>query len=161
MTRSRTALLLAAACSGLVAAVHVGTAFGGAAWYRFFGAPQLAAMMERHEAALPFFLTMALALMFTAWGLYALSGARVLRRLPRVRLVLLVIGAIYALRGLLLPVELVGVMRGRDVPLRMLAFSAFSALTGALYLVGAAPRPETRPRPARPARGGRRSRRRG
>jgi len=149
MARTRTALLLAAACSGLVAAAHVGIAFGGARWYRFFGAPSLAARMERGEAVLPTLLTLALALVFTAWALYALSGAGVLRRLARARTVLLGIGAIYALRGLLLLVDLVVVLRGGSVPARAFAFSAFSLLTGALYLVGAAHRPATRPAPQR------------
>jgi hypothetical protein len=152
MTRSRTALILAAACSGLVAAVHVGTAFGGAAWYRFFGAPSLAARMERGEAVLPTFLSLALALMFTAWGLYALSGAGILRRLPRSRPTLLVIGAIFALRGLQLVADAAALLRGGAVPARMLFFSAFSGLTGALYIIGAAPRPATRPAPRRRSR---------
>jgi hypothetical protein len=152
MARTRTALLFAAACSGLVAAVHAGTAFGGAAWYRFFGAPTLAARMERGEVVLPTILTLALTLVFTAWGLYALSGAGVLRRLSRARPVLLGIGALYALRGLQLLVDLVVVLRGGSVPARAFAFSAFSALTGALYLIGAGYRPATRPAPLRPRR---------
>lgn len=149
MTRTRTALLLAATCSWIVAAVHFGAAVGGAPWFRFFGAPSLAARLERGDVVLPTVLALGLALMFAAWGLYALSGAGALHRLPRARTVLLVVGAIYALRGLMLVVEVASALRGRDVPARALAFSAFAALAGALHLAGAAPRPQTRPAPRR------------
>lgn len=152
MRRARMALLLAAACSGLVATVHVGTVFGGAAWYRFFGAPWLAAKVERGDAVLPTAITFALALIFTACGLYALSAAGVLRRLARTRPVLLGIGALYLLRGLMVLPDLAAVIHGGIVPPRLFAFSAFSALAGVLYLVGATYRTRTRPAPLRSRR---------
>lgn len=154
--RTRTALTLAACCSGLVAAIHVGTAFGGAAWYRFFGAPSLAARVERGEVVLPTLLTLALALLFTAWALYALSGAGLLRRLAHARTVLLAAGALYTLRGLLLFADLLVALKGGQVPARAFAFSAFSGLTGALHLVGAWPKATPREAPRRKRGKGRR-----
>ncbi len=155
MARARLSLLLGAVCSWIVAAVHGATLVGGAPWYRFFGAPWLAARIERGEAVMPSLLTIGLGLMFLAWGLYALSGAGVLRKLPRARTVLLIIGGLYTLRGLLLVVDLIAVARGTSVPARALFFSAFAAAAGLLHLAGAAPRPPARPLP----RGRRRSRR--
>lgn len=70
--------------------------------------------MERREAVLPTFLS--LALVFMAWGLYALSSAGILRRLPRLHTTLLVIGAIYALRGLQLVVDAAALLRGGAGP---------------------------------------------
>lgn len=147
--RARTALILGAACSGLVAAVHLGTLMAGAAWYRFFGATSLAARVERGDFILPTLLTLVLALAFTAGALYALSGAGLLRRLAHVRPVLLGLGAVYVLRGMQLLVDLLAVLRGGQVPVRAFVFSGFSALAGALHLIGAVPKPATRPAPRR------------
>ena len=80
------------------------------------------------------------ALIFAIWGLYGLSGAGLLRRLPLLRLGLLFIGAIYTLRGLLLiPLLLasLGLLASPEpiLPQALLA-SLVSLLIGCLYLVG-------------------------
>jgi len=80
------------------------------------------------------------ALIFAIWGLYGLSGAGLLRRLPLLRLVLLAIGAIYTLRGLLLvPLLLIslGVLASPEpiLPQALLA-SLVSLSIGCLYLAG-------------------------
>jgi hypothetical protein len=81
------------------------------------------------------------ALIFAIWGLYGLSGAGLIRRLPLLRLGLLVIGAIYTLRGLLLiPLLLasLGLLAAPEpiLPQALLA-SLVSLLIGCLYLAGA------------------------
>ncbi len=83
---------------------------------------------------------MFVALIFAIWGLYGLSGAGLLRRLPLLRLALLVIGAIYTLRGLLLiPLLLasLGLLASPEpiLPQALLA-SLVSLLIGCLYLAG-------------------------
>jgi hypothetical protein len=80
------------------------------------------------------------ALIFAIWGLYGLSGAGLFRRLPLLRLGLLVIGAIYTLRGLLLiPLLLasLGLLASPQpiLPQALLA-SLVSLLIGCLYLAG-------------------------
>jgi len=149
MIRPKTALLLGAGCSGLVAAVHAAALAGGAPWYRWLGAPSLAARIERGDVVLPAILTVVLAVVFLAWALYALSGAGVLHRLPRTRTVLFVVGALYILRGLLLFADIVVAVQGKGVPARAFAFSAFALVAGVLHIVGAAPKPARRPAPRR------------
>jgi hypothetical protein len=84
--------------------------------------------------------SLVVALIFAIWGLYGLSGAGLIRRLPLLRLGLLVIGAIYTLRGLLLiPLLLaaLGLLASPEpiLPQALLA-SLVSLLVGCLYLVG-------------------------
>jgi hypothetical protein len=84
--------------------------------------------------------SLVVALVFAIWGLYGLSGAGLFRRLPLLRLGLLVIGAIYTLRGLLLlPLLLasLGLLASPEpiLPQALLA-SLVSLLIGCLYLIG-------------------------
>jgi hypothetical protein len=80
------------------------------------------------------------ALIFAIWGLYGLSGAGLIRRLPLLRLGLIVIGAIYTLRGLLLiPLLLASLgLLASPAPIlpQALLASLVSLVTGCLYLAG-------------------------
>ena len=102
--------------------------------YHYFGAGELTELAEKGS---PFttLVTAGLVLMFAIWGVYALSGADVVKPLPLLRAVLIAIGVIYVLRGLFLPFELVQVIRG-DQSLRFIVFSAISLAVGVLYLIG-------------------------
>ncbi len=74
----------------------------GPDWFRFFGAPEpLITAYENGNNQLLWF-TLGITAVLTIWGLYALSGAGLIRRLPLLRLGLVVITGIYLLRGLLL-----------------------------------------------------------
>ncbi|MBT9456235.1 MAG: hypothetical protein IV097_06400 [Burkholderiaceae bacterium] len=102
-------LLLAAALSGIAAALHVLIVFGGARWYRFFGAGEGMARMSEAGHWWPPLLTSGIALLLGLWALYALtaSGAwappeSLAWLLPWPRLALALITAIYCLRGLAL-----------------------------------------------------------
>jgi hypothetical protein len=75
-----------------------------------------------------------LVLAFAGFGLYGLSGAGLIRRLPLLRLGLLVIGAIYTLRGLVLIYDLIGLFNG--APLHPAIFSLVALLVGLCYLIG-------------------------
>ncbi len=83
---------------------------------------------------------LAMALVFALCGLYALSGAGLVRRLPLLRLGLLTIGAVYTLRGVsFVPLFLVvlGVLPSPyPVPMSALLSSLVSLIIGLLYLVG-------------------------
>lgn len=132
----RVLLLVAAGCSAAVALLHLAILIMGPPWYRWFGAPSLAAQIERGSVSGPVLLTLAVAAVFVVWAGYALSGAGVVRRLPLLRTGLYAIAAIYLLRGVQVVLEVPAAAQGR-VPARFAVFSAFSALAGAMYLAGA------------------------
>ena len=131
----RVLLLVAAGCSGFVAVLHLAIAIGGPAWYRYFGAPSLAAQIEAGAALVPTTLALAVAAVFIVWACYALSGAGAIRRLPLLRTALFVIAGVFLLRGVQVVPEVAGVARGA-LPGRYPVFSAFSAFAGVVYLLG-------------------------
>ena len=94
-------LVIGAVLSGVAALLHVGIIIGGPAWYRFFGAGErFAAAAEGHWW--PALVTLAIASVLGLWAAYALSGAGAIQALPLLRLALVLITAIYLLRGLTL-----------------------------------------------------------
>lgn len=133
MNMPKHCLVLGGVASILIALLHLALVLRPQ-WYSFFGADEL---VQLHEQGSPFtvLVTVGLALMFAAWGAYALSGAGVVTQLPLVRTVLITIGAIYILRGLLLPSELFkALLTGYSI--RFAVFSTGSLAAGLLYLVG-------------------------
>lgn len=93
-------LRLAAALNGLAALLHVGIVLGGPEWYRFFGAGEPMAAMAARGELLPTVVTIGIAAVLSAWAVYALSGAGIVRRLPFTRAVLVLVTAIYGVRAL-------------------------------------------------------------
>jgi hypothetical protein len=136
-TNRRHLLILAGAIVSGISALHVACAIIGPAAYRYFGAGEHMATQAEAGSPLPFLVTILLALVFGVFAAYALSAAGRIRRLPLVRPVVGTIGAIFALRGLLLFVELVSLVREpASVPSQDPVFSAVSLLVGGLYLIG-------------------------
>lgn len=131
----RVAFYLAAAASCLVALLHLGIALVGSGGYRYFGAPDLAVAAE-HGSLWPATITLLLALLFAMGGTYALSGAGRVRRLPFLRVGLLVFGLVFAARGLLVIPEIVAFALGSLRYNRAVVFSAFSLFTGCCFLFG-------------------------
>jgi len=88
--------------SAIAAVIHLACIFGGPDWYRFLGAREgMAQAAERGEwwaAAI----TLGIAIVLAIWAAYAFSGAGMIGRLPLLRTGLVVISAIYLLRGLAL-----------------------------------------------------------
>jgi hypothetical protein len=138
MNLAKTCLLFGGLASLLITGLHLALALRPQ-WYRSFGAEELA---QLHEQGSPFtvLVTFGLTLMFAAWGAYALSGAGVLGRLPLLRIMLIVISAIYILRSLMLPSELVKAITSSQ-SFRFVLFSAGSLVAGLLYLVGTLAQP--------------------
>jgi len=134
MDISRYCLILGSVASFLIAVLHLALVFKPQ-WYHYFGADKL---VELHEQGSPFtvLVTFGLAIIFAAWGAYALSGAGVIRQLPLLRIVLIAIGIIFILRGLMLPSEIFKVLQS-GYPFRFVVFSTVSLVIGLLYLVGA------------------------
>ncbi len=94
-------LLISGGVLSLIAAVlHLAVIVGGPDWYRFFGAGEAMARMAGEGRLYPTLVTLGIATVLAIWGLYAFSGAGLILRLPLLRTGLLVIAAIYLVRGL-------------------------------------------------------------
>lgn len=88
--------------SAAASLLHLGCIVFGAAWFRFLGAPEpLIRAYESGDMQLVW-ITIGIAGILALWAAYAFSGAGWLRRLPLLRTGLVLIAAIYLLRGSLL-----------------------------------------------------------
>ena len=100
-------LLLGGGLTGAASLLHVAIIFGGPDWYRFFGAGERMARLAAAGSIYPAVVTAGIASILAVWALYAVSGAGLIRRLPFLRVALVVIAAIYLIRGILgIPVVL-------------------------------------------------------
>lgn len=95
-------LVFGGVMSTLAALLHIAIIFGGPAWYRFFGAGEEMATLAAQGSWVPTIIALGIFLILQIWGLYAFSGAGLIRRLPLLRTVLVTVSAIYLIRGLLL-----------------------------------------------------------
>ncbi len=86
----------------MAALLHIGVILGGPDWYRFFGAGEGMAQGAERGAWQPTVITLGIASVLAIWAAYAFSGAGLIARLPLLRTALVVISAIYLLRGLAL-----------------------------------------------------------
>ena len=93
-------LIIGSICSACAAIAHLGCIVFGGEWYRFFGAGEQMAIMAEEGHWYPTVVTLIIVLVLLVWSLYALSGSKVIFRLPFLRLGLLVISFVYLLRGL-------------------------------------------------------------
>lgn len=135
--RGRSLLAVAGTLSALIALLHVVVIVLGPPGYRYFGAPDEFAVMTEQGSLAPAILTGIFAFLFLVWALYAFGGARLIRRPPMVRLGLVVISAVYILRGLSAVPEALLLMRSPGAfPFRFLAFSLVSLGVGLCYAAG-------------------------
>jgi hypothetical protein len=93
-------LLVGGCLSAAAAVAHVAVILGGPDWYRFFGAGEEMASMAQRGSWLPALLTAAIASVLAIWAAYAFAGAGLIGRLPLMRPALVVISAIYLVRGM-------------------------------------------------------------
>ncbi len=128
-------LTLAGIISLLLAVFQVVITFNPA-WSLYFGAPKN--ITDNHP--LLYTTGVIAALFFAMFGLYGLSGAGLIRRLPLLRLGLCTITAIFLLRGLVIIPQLLVVTGLRPavapLPVRFLVSSLVALGIGFLYLVG-------------------------
>jgi hypothetical protein len=128
------ALLVAAGLSATASLLHVGIIFGGAPWYRFFGAGERMVRAAAAGRSYPAVVTALIAAVLALWAVYALSGAGLIPALPLLKPVLCLITAIYLIRGLA-AVPVIALGRPKSV-----AFVVWSSLIciafGAAHLVG-------------------------
>jgi len=98
----RNNVLIIAGCLSFVAAVlHICCIFGGPDWYRFFGAGERMAQLSAAGDWYPTVITLVIAAVLSIWGLYAFSGAGLIIKLPLLRTCLVLITAVYLIRGVL------------------------------------------------------------
>ena len=128
------ALAVAGSLSALVALLHVAIIFGGARWYRFFGAGERMASAAEAGRLYPTVVTALITAVFAVWAVYAFSGAGLLPHLPLRKPVLVFISAVYLGCGLVIAPLLV--RKGFRPPVFVLWSSAISAGIGAAHLVG-------------------------
>ena len=130
-------LILGGILSFAVALLHVVMIFIGAPAYRYFGAGEEMARAAESGSAFPALLTLFLAAIFAVWGFYGLSGAKVIRRLPLLKIALILVGAVYTLRGAAVLQQLFQIAASSaEVAPREIAFSLVSLIIGLAYLVG-------------------------
>ena len=141
LSRDRS-LLYGGLLTGAAALLHAGIILGGPDWYRFFGAGERMARLSARGSRYPILVTAGIAAILGIWALYALSGAGVIRRLPLLRLVLVLIAAVYLIRGAAgIPVVLfvddpyTNELKGRMT--FMVVSSAICVCLGLCYAVGA------------------------
>ena len=94
-------LLAGGILTGVASLLHLAIILGGPGWYRFFGAGEGMARLAARGSTYPAVITAGIAAILGVWTLYALSGAGVIRRLPFLRLALVLIAATYIARGTL------------------------------------------------------------
>ena len=122
------------ALSAFASLAHLLCIWGGADWYRFFGAGErMARQVERGRIA-PTLVTLAIAAMLAVWAGFAFSGAGLLPRWPLLMPALAVITAVYLVRAMALPV-MVRTMPDRGT--RFLVWSSAIVLViGLVHAVG-------------------------
>ncbi len=129
-------LFWGAVASFAAALLHVIVVLVGPAAYSYFGGPELARLADA-GSSIPAAMTLSLAALFTVFGVYGLSGAGILPRLPMLHVVLLIVGGVYAFRGLsVVEQSLSFFLSPESVPLRMPLYSLIALITGGLYIVG-------------------------
>ncbi len=130
-------LKLGGILSFVIALLHLVIIFVGAPAYRYFGAGEDMATAAESGSAFPAIMTLVLVAFFSIWGLYAFSGAGVIRRLPLLRIALLLIGIIYTLRGVFVFQQIFQIATSSvQVAPREVVFSLVSLVIGLAYLVG-------------------------
>lgn len=80
--------------------LHIAIIVGGPDWYLASGAGEAIARLAESGSMYPVFVGSILVSIFLAWSLYALSGAGIIRRLPFLKLFLILIAGLCIVRGL-------------------------------------------------------------
>lgn len=127
-------LVAAAVLSGVAALLHVAIVFGGAPWYRYFGAGERMAAAADAGRAYPTLVTLGIAAVLALWAAYALAGAGLLAGVPLLKWGLAAITAIYLVRGLAI-VPVLAFARAQATP--FLVWSSIICIGyGVVHLVG-------------------------
>ena len=120
-------LIVGGVLSLLAAVLHVAVIIGGPDWYRFFGAGEEMAKMAEQGKFYPGLVTIGIATILVVWAWFAFAGAGLLWAPPLLRTGLILISAIYLLRGLILLPMLI------FMPAQVNGFAVWSSLIVLLY----------------------------
>ena len=127
-------LIVGGVLSAAASLLHLAVIAGGPSWYRFFGAGEELARMAEQGSLTPALMTLGIAAVLAVWAAYAFAGAGLIRRLPLMRTALVLISAVYLLRGLvLIPIFFVS---PDGVPPFVLWSSLIVLVYGVAYAVG-------------------------
>ena len=126
-------------CSGigslLFALLHVAIIVVGPAAYRYFGAANLAPMVEQ-GSFIPAIATGVVAIILGLCSLYAFSGAGLFPTLPLLHVALITIGSVYTLRSLLIFHYIYSLKAGFHPAPRFAVYSIVSLIVGLVHLIG-------------------------
>jgi len=125
-------LLIGGYFSLAFAALQVSGIWWPADAIRYMGGP---VDLSLNKPGLYALLCLALGAIVAVFGLYALSGAGQIRRLPLLRTALITVTVIYLLRGLLAFPQIPVIVKHPDL-VRFLIFSLISLWVGAVYCAG-------------------------
>jgi len=92
-------LIIAGGLSFFASLLHIACIFGGPEWYLFFGAGERMAQLASVDDPYPTIVTLVISSILAVWGLYAWSGAGLIFKLPLLKTCLVLITAIYIIRG--------------------------------------------------------------
>jgi len=92
-------LIIAGCLSFIASLLHIACIFGGPDWYLFFGAGERMAQLAAAGDPYPTKATLVIASILAGWGLYAFSGAGLIFKLPLLKTCLVLITAVYLIRG--------------------------------------------------------------
>lgn len=92
-------LIIAGVLSCFAALLHLAIIVGGPNWYRIFGAGEQFAMLAEQGSYIPPLTALGISAILFVWGLYAFSGAGIIRRLPLLKVGLVLITSVYIVRG--------------------------------------------------------------
>jgi len=135
MVKSNHYLIAGGVMSALISTLHVILAIYPAL-YRYIGPGQSTVTdIATQGSVIITIASVALALIFAIWAIYAFSGAGLIRPLPLLRIALIAISVIYLLRALFLPSE-ISMVLNQGYPVRFIVFSTISLVSGLLYLFG-------------------------
>lgn len=146
----KTLLTFGGSVNIFVAILHILIALIGVSAYQYFGAPAvLIQLVQNNNSLLVVGIMGMITFAFALVGLYGLSGAGLLRRLPGLNLVLIAIGLIYLIRGaavllILFPEITKSLMQtypnilgmGRPIMYQDWLFSFVCLFLGLTYLLG-------------------------
>ncbi|WP_319761210.1 hypothetical protein [Maridesulfovibrio sp.] len=121
----------------LIAILHVVIIIVGPKAYRYFGAGEDLSSLAQKHSIIPTLLTAFIATVLAVFGLYAFSGAGEFSRMPMLGPILIVIGSIFNLRGLILPLQLFNLLRRpHKSDTKEIFFSLIALLTGICLFYG-------------------------
>jgi putative oxidoreductase len=133
MIKNKGLLIIGGVINFMIAVTHWIIPIIGPPAYIFFGAGEAMAEMASENPIMPGAITYLLGICFFVFGLYALSGAGVIRSLPMLTPVLAIVGFIYIVRGLAVPLDVYFYLTEKT-SLYFVLFSFIALSVGFLYL---------------------------